>query len=244
MADIYLEYHITEYPEKSGRRFKFDPYLFGKGAWIILGPDNRDRNYAPKSLQKKLNEHFFKRSELPSLYERIKNASKPEREQLKDISMSWLQQKITSLRKGTEIQDLDVIRSKSGFTVGGLYLYFYDAKHKATLPMWDRFPLTIVLNRTSTGFLGLNLHYFSMNERSILLAKILQSNSVYNKSTDTLKANLTYDTLKGSKTYYKGFEKGIKEYLYSHVQSKILPIESHEWPYAILLPLEDFQYNK
>jgi hypothetical protein len=244
MANDLLEYHIVEYPEKSGNRYKFDPYLFGRGAWKILRSDGKEGRYVPTSLQKTLNEYFFKKRDLPSLYERIKLSSIGEREQLKDISMSWLQLKIKALRQGTEIEDLNVIRSKSIFSVGGLYLYFYDAKHKDTLPMWDKLPLTIVLDRTSTGFLGLNLHYFSMDERSVLLAKILQSYSVYNKATDTLRVNINYNTLKGSKTYFKGFEVGIKEYLYSHIQSKILPIESHEWPYAILLPLEQFQYNK
>lgn len=243
MANNLLEYHIIEYPENSGKKYKFDPYLFGRGAWKEILPNNKEK-YVSRSLQLRLNEYFFKRSTLPSLYERFKTFSVAERQELKDISMSWLQLKIKALRQGTEIEDLNVIQSKNIFSQGGLYLYFYDAKYKDTLPMWDKMPLTIVLGITSTGFLGLNLHYFSMDERSILLAKILQSYSLYNKSTDTLRVSINYETLKSAKNRFKGFEKGIKEYLYSHVQSKILPIESHEWPYAILLPLENFQYNK
>lgn len=240
----YLQEYTIEYPENSGQKYIFEPYLFGKGAWKVLDRNNKPGKYAEKTLQKKLNEFFFKRPDLPFLYERIKNANNIEKNKLKDISNAWLQLKIKALKQNIEITGSDVLKDKTVFTTGKMYLYFYDAKFKTTLPKWDSLPLTILLERRTNGFLGLNLHYLPMNERSVLLGKILQSNSIYNKSNDSLVMNLTYDVLKKSGNYFKGYDVCIKEYLYSHIQSKILPIESHEWIYAVLLPLENFHYNR
>jgi len=243
MKDL-LEFHIIEYPEKSGQKYKFDPYVFGRGAWRILYSDNREGRYVPSSLQKTLNQYFFKRKELPSLYERFKQSTPENRKQLKDISIAWLQLKIKALRQNSELSGYDILKERTTFSPGQMYLYFYDAKHKDTLPKWDSLPLTIMLERRADSFLGLNLHYLSMNERSVFLGKMLQSNSVYNKANDVLKVNVKYSELKNSKNYYKGYEVCVKEYLYTHIHGKILPIDSHEWLYAILLPLENFHYNR
>ncbi len=240
----YLQEYTIEYPEKSGNKYIFDPFLFGRGAWKILNRNNKPGRYADKTLQKKLNEFFFKRSELPYLYERIKNAGNIEKDKLKNISTAWLQLKIKALRNNIEIPDNDVLKDMSIFSTGGMYLYFYDAKYKQTLPKWDSLPLTIILEKRANGFLGLNLHYLPMDERSVLLGKLLVSNSVYNKSNNSLKININYDNLKKSNNYFKGYDVCIKEYLYSHIRSKILPIDSHEWLYTILLPLENFHYNR
>lgn len=239
-----LTNHTIEYPVKSGNRYIFDPYLFGTGAWKSLDRSNRPGKFVEQSLQRKLNEFFFKVPKLPSLYERFKSANTVEKNKLKEISMAWLQLKIKSLRENTEIVGQDVLKERTTFRPGQMYLYFYDAKHKATLPKWDSLPLTIMLERREDSFLGLNLHYLSMNERSVFLGKMIQSDSVYNKANDLLKVNVKYDDLKNSKNYYKGYEVCVKEYLYSNVRGKILPIDSHEWLYAILLPLENFHYNR
>ena len=44
---------------------------------------------------------------------------------------------------------------------GDMIMYFYDPKHKATLPYYDRFPLTIMVEPAEGGFYGLNLHYLA-----------------------------------------------------------------------------------
>lgn len=240
----YLKEHTVEYPDKSGFKYIFDPYLSGKGAWKTLDKSNKPGKFVDRSLQRKLNEFFFKRPELPSLYERFKTANFAEKIKLKDISTAWLQLKVKALQQNKEIFGEDVLKERTLFNPGQMYLYAYDAKHKQTLPKWDSLPLVIMLERRTNSFLGLNLHYLSMNERSVLLGKILQSNSYYNKANDTLKTTITYDDLKKSNNYFKGYEVCIKEYRYSNIRGKILPIDSHEWLYVILLPLENFHYNR
>ena len=52
---------------------------------------------------------------------------------------------------------------------GKLYAYMYDAKHKDTLPFWDKFPLIVYLGLgkqgTTTLMYGLNLHYIPPKAR-------------------------------------------------------------------------------
>ena len=43
--------------------------------------------------------------------------------------------------------------------VGKMYMFFYDAKYKDTLPFFDIFPLVFPIEFYSEGFLGINLHY-------------------------------------------------------------------------------------
>ena len=240
----YLTEHTIEYPAKSGNKYIFDPYLFGTGAWKILEKTNKSGKFVEETLQKKLNEYYFKVPTLPSLYERFKEADTIEKTKLKEISMAWLKMKIKALQQNTEISGRDVLKERTTFKPGQLYLYVYDAKHKKTLSKWDSLPLAIILERRDTSFLGLNLHYLSINERSILLGKLLQSDSVYNKGNDILKVKINYEDLKKSSGFYKGYEVCIKEYLYSNIRGKILPIDSHEWLYVILLPLENFHYKR
>ena len=135
------------------------------------------------------------------------------------------------------------VTDKNNLTEGGLYFYAYDAKYKDKHPKWDSFPMTIILKKTKTGFLGLNLHYLPINQRSVLLGRMLQSNSIYDKRKDKLKLTITYDLLKSSSAF-RGYEKCVKEYLFTNIQSKILPLDPHEWLYAIILPLENFHYKK
>lgn len=238
MEKNYSDYHTVEYPENSGEFYMFDPYNMLYGHWKVLSKNNKPTKVATQELQKKLNEYFFGLSEIPSLYERFMKASKEEREKLQNVSMSWLQLKIKAIK---EKNSQDFVKNKQ-FEVGRLYFYIYDAKHKNTLPVWDVYPLIIVLKFYGDGFLGLNLHYLPNEERMLFLSKLM-SLKHYNSSNDTLYVNVSYDLLKSSKRFSE-FGPCVKRYLHSHVRSNILPIESHEWAFAAGLSLEKFIYNK
>lgn len=232
----YSEYHKIEY---KGREYIFNPYLFGVGAWAesFRGKPGK---YASKQLQTELNQFFFQRSDIPSLYERFKTASPEERKMLTDQSMGWLQLKIKAL-KGNSLDIPGLVSSSNHlFANGGLYFYLYDAKHKDDLPYWDRFPLVLLLEKRGNNFLGINLHYIPTEVRVAILSKLLTSSSVYNKKADILRVILSYQTLKRS-FMMKFLYPGIKEYLVDHIQSKILPVESHEWIFAANIPAADFQ---
>ena len=57
---------------------------------------------------------------------------------------------------------------------GSMYMYFYDPKHKQTLPYYDRFPLTIMIEPRKNGFLGLNLHYLRPDIRAKFLDELMK----------------------------------------------------------------------
>ena len=124
------------------------------------------------------------------------------------------------------------------FTIGNLYCYFYDAKHKATLPFWDRFPMVFPFAPAADGFYGLNLHYLPPQLRAMLMDGLygLLNNKKYDQST---KLKLTYDILKGAaKTKY--FEPCVHRYLLSNVASKFVKIDIVDWETAVFLPVESF----
>ncbi len=235
----YTDWHIVEYNKK---RYIFNPFLFGIGAWAILTANNKPGKYVERPLQIALNKYFFERDELPSLYERFTQANLSEKQKLRDISIGWLQLKVKGIRQNIEVPKT-IATTNRIFTEGRMYFFVYDAKHKDTLPMWDKFPLVIMLEKYSEGFLGLNLHYLKEDIRLKFLSNLMYDMSVYNKGSNTLKLQISYKKLKNA-FQYKDHKQCIKQYLDSHVQSRILPIESHEWIYAAALPVAEFKYNK
>ena len=93
-----------------------------------------------------------------------------------------------------------VLKTESDQIPGGMFMYFYDPKTKATLPYYDKFPLTIIVGPAAGGFTGLNLHYLPMVLRAKLLDALMDITSD-KKYDDNTKFNLSYDTLKKSIKY-------------------------------------------
>ena len=133
----------------------------------------------------------------------------------------------------------DPVQLKDRQVIGSMYMFFYDPKHKQTLPYYDSFPLVIVLKPAPGGFLGLNLHYLP----PVLRAKFLDSllDVTNNKRYDeTTKFNLTYKKLE-SASKFKYFKPCIKHYLTEHVRSRFAMVQAPEWEIATFLPTADFQ---
>lgn len=124
-------------------------------------------------------------------------------------------------------------------TPGKLLMYQYDAKHKDTLPYWDKFPVVFPLNLYKDSFLGLNLHYLPPVHRIRLLDALYETlnNERYD---DTTKMQISYKILNTSAkfTYFKPC---IKKYLYSQLRSKLVEIPIDEWDYVSFLPIARFQ---
>jgi hypothetical protein len=199
---------------------------------------------APKTIQRILNKLAFGYEDLPTMADRFASAESAEQlERLKRTSVEWLQAKTQLIRIGaSKIPDSFSGGSISNF-LGGMYHYEYDPKTKATLPIWDKYPLTIVLEHYSDGFLGLNLHYVSGNDRTNLLLSLL-NNRLYDPSSDKMRVGINYQKLVSGIKSYPNFKKCIKRYLTSHVVGRALEIKPHEWGFSIFLPLEEFIENK
>jgi len=101
---------------------------------------------------------------------------------------------------------------------GNMYMFFYDAKHKDTLPYWDRFPLVIPFRSVVNGFYGINLHYLPYLLRFKVLGALHQYASDKEIKEDTrIKASWSIN-----------------------VQSKFLQIKYPDWVVASQLPVERF----
>lgn len=124
-------------------------------------------------------------------------------------------------------------------TPGKLVMFQYDAKHKDTLPYWDKFPVVFPLELYKDSYLGINLHYLPPVHRIRLLDALYETanNEKYDKTT---KLRISYQILK-SAAKFRYFKPCIKQYLYSHIKSQLVEVPADEWDYVVFLPLARFQ---
>ena len=155
-------------------------------------------------------------------------------------SREWFRTKLTSIKQVNrgQLMKEDPLILSNRQVVGSMYHFFYNPKHKDTLPYYDRFPLVIVIGPADGGFLGLNLHYLPPVLRAKFLDALLDvtNNKRYDETT---KFKLSYNLLqRAAKTkYYKAC---IKHYLSDHVASRFARIPAPEWEIAVFLPTSDF----
>lgn len=126
--------------------------------------------------------------------------------------------------------------------IGKMYMYFYDAKHKNTMPFFDIFPLVFPIEYYYDGFLGINLHYLPPVFRAALMNALydIANNQKFNS---TMKLNISYKLLKGSAQKFSGYQECIKRYLYSQVRSNYHYVNPIDWDKALLLPLQKWHIN-
>ena len=154
-------------------------------------------------------------------------------------SRDWFR---TTARK-TNVTAETVIRSertryKNRVTMGRMYLFNYDPKHKATLPYYDRYPLIFPVQKADGGFYGINMHYLPHVLRARLMDALysLSRDKRYDEKT---RLKLSYSILNGA-AKYKAFKPTFKRYLTNHVRSRFIEITSSEWDIALMMPLQKF----
>jgi hypothetical protein len=118
-------------------------------------------------------------------------------------------------------------------------MFYYNPKHKATLPYYDRVPLIFPINKAKGGFLGINFHYLPFKLRAKLMDSLydVATNDKYDENT---KLNVSYRILNGA-TKYKEFQPTVKHYLTDHIVSKLVHINSSEWDIALFLDIARFE---
>jgi hypothetical protein len=157
-------------------------------------------------------------------------------------SREWFREKAKGLRgkvnRQTLIKDEELIK-KTRTIRGNMFMFFYDAKHRKTLPYWDAFPLIIALDKAPGGFYGINLHYLPPVLRAKFLDALLDT-VTNDKYDDTTRMNIRYNILKSVSglRYYKPC---IKRYLTSQVDSNMVMVQPTEWEVAVFLPTEQFR---
>tara|TARA_Y100000361_G_C11136168_1_gene332026 strand:- start:633 stop:1217 length:585 start_codon:yes stop_codon:yes gene_type:complete len=155
-------------------------------------------------------------------------------------SRAWFRRKAAQLGRinRNKLMQEDEVNLQNTFGRGGMFMYFYDPKHKETLPYYDRFPLTIPVERAPGGFKGLNLHYLPPVLRAKFLDSLLAitNNDKYNETT---KFNLSMRTLKAA-ARFRYFKPCLKHYLTDHVRSRFALVSPTEWEIAVFLPTQDW----
>ena len=119
---------------------------------------------------------------------------------------------------------------KKRANLGELYAYYYDPKHRNTLPYYDSFPLIMLLgvDPSKETFLGLNFHYLNPKLRAILL--------------DRVTAKIGSGIINWKKiAMIPQVEPCVKRYRFDHIMRRVVPIEEEENEIAIFLPLERFR---
>ena len=157
-------------------------------------------------------------------------------------SKVWYSQQVLLLSKQgispNRIMAGDPTALKARIIPGNLYIYYYDPKHKATLPYYDRFPLVFPYAAVPGGFMGLNMHYLPYALRVQLLERLLvfKSNS---KMDETTRIKYSWDLISGA-SKFAAAQPCIKHYLSDHVKSPYRKIDSNDWATAMMLPVERF----
>ena len=122
--------------------------------------------------------------------------------------------------------------------IGSMYMYYYDPKHKKTLPYYDMFPLVFPYKKTQDGFMGINMHYLPLTYRAKLMDALYDVTN--NKNFDeTTKLKMNYQVL-NSASKFKYFAPCVKHYLTEHLRSRFLYVYPSEWDICLFLPLERF----
>ena len=155
---------------------------------------------------------------------------------------TWYMNELKTLRvnRQTLLRDPESIK-KARPLPGRMFMFFYDAKHKDTLPYFDRFPLILMVDsaKPKKRFYGLNFHYLDYRKRAILLSRLLQysNNKRYDEST---RLRLSYKLLNGA-SKLAAFKPCFKHYLPGQIQGQLKMIPADYWETALFFPSEQFR---
>ena len=166
----------------------------------------------------------------------------------KEELAEWFEQKALAVRSGGSARNR-LFRAEERYAdvnsefVGGMYFYRYDPKGKMTLPIYDKYPLTIVIDRYTDGFLGMNTHYLTKGQRGTaigLFNDFYHSKKMFN-GIIAHGAQSNWDLVQSSTSGLQSLsQSAVKRYLYTHVRSQFIRINSDEYDKAIQLPIEEW----
>lgn len=156
-------------------------------------------------------------------------------------SMDWFRRRARQMGRinRNQLMREDPLELKNRFRPGNMYMFFYQPKHRETLPYYDSFPLIVALGPAEGGFHGLNLHYLPPLLRARFLDSLMDitNNKRYDETT---RFRASYELLKKS-TKFKYFKPCFKHYLTDYLRSKLAYVPPQEWEIATFLPTADFQ---
>lgn len=155
-------------------------------------------------------------------------------------SREWFRKKASAI-KGVNrraLMGMEPLSKEDDVGIGHMYYFFYDPKHKKTLPYYDKFPLIIMVGPAQGGFYGVNLHYLPLPLRAKFLDGLLDitNNKKYDETT---KFKMSYSLLQRS-SKMKYFKPCFKHYLTEHVKGNFAKVYAPEYEIATFLPTADW----
>ncbi len=175
------------------------------------------------------------------------------KEYTKDELAQWFEEKALSVKNGGSARNriLDATERNADINnefVGGMYFFRYDPKYKLTLPMYDKYPLAVVIERYNDGFLGMNLHYLTRGQRGSVVRLF---NDFYAKKklfTGPIAGSgkqTNWDLVQSATNGLQSFSKEcVKRYLFTHVRSQFIKIRPDEYDIAVQLPIDEWVYRR
>jgi len=159
---------------------------------------------------------------------------------LKEEEISELQReqanKVPRVDTGKFIKE-NSLKSVSRILLGHLYLYRYNPKFAKQLPYYDIFPIVFPIQKSKSGFLGLNMHYLPYQYRAFLMDSLYEF-AIGN--ADLKRIKITYNLL-SSITKLRFYRPCLKHYLNNNIKSRFIHVDPSEWNTAIFLPLQKFK---
>ena len=159
-------------------------------------------------------------------------------------ALNWYKNEISKLGNINKLKLLgdNIEYQQSTPQVGSFCLFFYSAKgyREKTLPYFDAFPLTIMLDSFSTNgnnyVSGLNVHYLPPMQRLQLLTKIIEiQGSTFGQAQ---KLNVTYELIKSATNLYKPT---YHTYLIKEIRSRVVVIPPESVTPAVFLPIASWK---
>ena len=158
-------------------------------------------------------------------------------------SVEWFKRKIQEAggnSPSAKFELLKTTKEKQTTRVipGAMYIFKYMPKHADTLEYFDTWPCSLMFAINPDGMTGINFHYLSIPVRARLYDKLWKIAMVYRNNLQQCK-KITWSFL-NNVSQYPEVAPGIKRYLYSHLQSKLIKVDIDDWRTAILLPISSF----
>lgn len=155
-------------------------------------------------------------------------------------SLDWFRKQLRGMKRVSRqglLKDPEVQLARR-ILPGRMYMYFYDPKHKKTLPYYDRFPLIVAVKPAPGGFYGLNLHYLPPILRARLFDGLLQYE--VGDGDFMKKMRITLGRLQGvSKLRF--YKPCYKHYLNKQIDSRVVQVPASNWDFTLFLPSEQFK---
>ena len=174
-------------------------------------------------------------------YESILHNTAPyDLKRLQKKSVGWYAEEIKRIKKN-RYNKSNFIRMSHERTkrleIGKMYMFEYIAKHRDTLPVWDRYPLVLPFTTTENGFIGINLHYLPHKIRAWLLSRLLK-----HSNERTNKVQISWQLLTRLSRANVA-EYATHRYLLTHITSPFRLVKIEDYPNAIMLPLAGWYGN-